>query len=253
MKKLCVIFVILMILLSFSGCYEKLDKNVPTPKPSPEVQTRSADEGIDYKATEIQNTTAIKGSLSAIVQKVSPAVVGLTVQYKDREGLGLGSGVIAHSDGYIITNFHVAGNSNAIEIILYDTTKVPAQIIWADAALDLAIVKIEGGPYYGAKLGSAENAEVGDTVLAFGTPLALKFQHTVTSGIVSAKNRTLSIPSEKSVSFMEDLLQTDASINPGNSGGPLVNVKGEVIGINTLKVTDAEGLRFQYQLKYVSL
>jgi S1-C subfamily serine protease len=244
MKNLYIIFVILMILLSFSGCYEKLDKNVPTPKPSPEVQTRSADEGIDYKATEIQNTTAIKGSLSAIVQKVSPAVVGLTVQYKDREGLGLGSGVIAHSDGYIITNFHVAGNSNAIEIILYDTTKVPAQIIWADAALDLAIVKIEGGPYYGAKLGSAENAEVGDTVLAFGTPLALKFQHTVTSGIVSAKNRTLSIPSEKSVSFMEDLLQTDASINPGNSGGPLVNVKGEVIGINTLKVTDAEGLGF---------
>lgn len=244
MKKISIILIILAIMLSFSGCYERLDKNVPTPRPSPEVQSQSADEGVDYEATEIRNTTAIRGSLSAIVQKVSPAVVGLTVQYSDKEGLGLGSGVIAHKDGYIITNFHVAGNANSIEIILHDATKVPAQIIWADAALDLAIVKAEGGPYYGAKLGSAESAEVGDSVLAFGTPLALKFQHTVTSGIVSAKNRTLSIPSEKSVSFMEDLLQTDASINPGNSGGPLVNMRGEVIGINTLKVTDAEGLGF---------
>ena len=123
-----------------------------------------------------------------------------------------------------------------ITAVLQDGSKVPARRVWGDRALDLAVIKCEGGPYPSASLGTIENLQVGEPVIAIGTPLDLAFQHTVTSGIVSAKDRTLQVPTEQGLSFMEELIQTDASINPGNSGGPLLNLSGQVIGINTVKI-----------------
>jgi S1-C subfamily serine protease len=110
--------------------------------------------------------------------------------------------------------------------------------------LDLAIIKVDAVNLPAAVLGNSQQLEVGDLAIAIGTPLALQFKHTVTSGIISALNRTVQVPTERGQNFMEDLIQTDASINPGNSGGPLINANGEVIGINTIKVSSAEGIGF---------
>jgi len=157
---------------------------------------------------------------------------------------GVGSGVIVHSKGYILTNDHVAGGADEIRVILHDGKELEGEVKWTDPTLDLAIVKVEGDDLPEARLGESERLLVGEPVIAIGTPLGLQFQHTVTAGIISALDRTVQVPTELGENFMEDLIQTDASINPGNSGGPLINLSGEVIGINTVKVTSAEGIGF---------
>ncbi|MBE5812555.1 MAG: trypsin-like serine protease [Clostridiales bacterium] len=177
------------------------------------------------------------------------AVVGIAVEKrygnKWTQKLGnnwsVGSGFIVDSTGYIVTNYHVIGNTDSeVYITLYGGDTVKGRTVWANSDLDLAIIKIEvaGLPYM--KLGDSMNLTIGEEVYAIGNPLGFEFQRTVTSGIVSGTNRSINING----SYMEDLIQTDASINSGNSGGPLVNKKGEVIGINTIKVESAEGIGF---------
>lgn len=186
-----------------------------------------------------------------IVKLVSPSVVGLAVklQKTDASGLrksieGIGTGIIVDSSGYILTNHHVAGAADEITVVFRDGTRAPAQKVWSDSSLDLAVIKMDGKGYPAARLGSVEDVEVGEPAIAIGTPLDMAYQHTVTVGVVSAKGRTLEVPTDDGVSFMEELIQTDASINPGNSGGPLCSDDGTVIGINTVKVSDAEGMGF---------
>jgi serine protease Do len=131
---------------------------------------------------------------------------------------------------------------------LFDGREIKGKLIWSNEGLDLAILKITGDNLTVAPLGDSKMLTVGDTAIAIGNPLGLTFQRTVTSGIISAINRTIG---EVGGIFMEDLLQTDASINPGNSGGPLININGEVIGINTVKVTSAEGMGFAIPINIV--
>jgi S1-C subfamily serine protease len=158
---------------------------------------------------------------------------------------GIGSGVIVHSTGYILTNEHVVGGDpENIKVILENGDELEGRNLWSDPTLDLAIVKVDAVNLPAAVLGNSQQLEVGDMAIAIGTPLGLQFKHTVTSGIISALNRTVKVPTERGQNYMEDLIQTDASINPGNSGGPLINANGEVVGINTIKVTSAEGIGF---------
>jgi len=156
----------------------------------------------------------------------------------------LGSGVIISADGYIITNNHVVANADSVEVELYDGTKQKAKLIGTDPNTDLAVVKIDPtmNMQY-ATLGDSDEVKVGEWVIAIGSPRGLDW--TVTAGIVSAKNRS-EIGALGPAGY-EDFIQTDASINPGNSGGPLINLKGEVIGINSLIVSasmGSEGLGF---------
>ncbi|MGQ9705438.1 MAG: DegQ family serine endoprotease [bacterium] len=144
-------------------------------------------------------------------------------QYKS---YGEGSGVIVSSDGYILTNNHVIENSEKIKIQLHDGREFDAKIVGSDPMTDIAVLKIDGKDLPIAKLGDSDKVKVGQIVIAIGHPL--RQSHTVTAGIISAVGR-----SNVSLADYEDFLQTDAAINPGNSGGPLVNLKGEVIGINT--------------------
>jgi S1-C subfamily serine protease len=192
-------------------------------------------------------------SISQVVKKVSPSVVGISTLHTSRSTLwdgkqvieGVGSGVIVHHTGYILTNDHVVGgNAARITVILQNGDELEGRTLWSDPTLDLAIVKVDAVNLPAATLGDSQQLEVGDIAIAIGTPLGLQFQHTVTSGIISALNRTVQVPTERGQNFMEDLIQTDASINPGNSGGPLINIRGEVVGINTIKVTSAEGIGF---------
>lgn len=158
----------------------------------------------------------------------------------------MGSGVIASSDGYIITNHHVVGSRlGYVEVTLHNGETLQGKVVWSEGGLDLAVVKIDGTDYPYCELGDVKNLRVGESVFAIGNPLSMQFQRTVTAGIVSALGRSISVENEKGEqSYMEDLIQTDASINPGNSGGPLINSAGEVVGINTVKVSSAEGMGF---------
>lgn len=213
------------------------------PKETPITETKQV-------VVETKNTDITKAA-----EEVIPTVVGIRTTKIQRGWLqnkkiqGVGSGVIIDKDGYILTNNHVAGyTSSNIVVSLYDGRETGGVVVWADEVLDLAIVKINEPNLKVARLGDSKILKIGESVLAIGNPLGLTFQRTVTSGIVSALNRTIEIAEGV---FMEDLIQTDASINPGNSGGPLVNISGEVVGINTVKVTTAEGIGFSVPINIV--
>ena len=190
----------------------------------------------------------------SVARNATAGVVGITVERAVKDNLfdrsrktevGFGSGVVVSSDGYILTNNHVAGGkSNRIVVSFADGRNVDGKVVWADPVLDLAAVKVNLTGLTPLTLGDASRLEVGEQAIAIGNPLGLDFQRSVTSGIISALNRTITIETDTGTNYMEDLIQTDASINPGNSGGPLLNSKGEVIGINTVKVTSAEGMGF---------
>lgn len=188
--------------------------------------------------------------IPAVAKKAMPSVVGITtitVQrdlfFGARKGQGVGTGVIVDSRGYILTNSHVVndGTSEEVNVLLYDGDTIKAEVLWNDPTLDLAVLKVNAGDLTTATLGNSDEIVVGETAVAIGNPLGLTFERTVTSGIISGLERSIPLNEFESI---EGLIQTDASINPGNSGGPLLNSKGEVIGINTAKIQTGEGLGF---------
>ena len=147
--------------------------------------------------------------------------------------MGLGSGVIIDREGYILTNEHVVGDADKITVTLPDGREFKAQLKGTDKRSDLAVIKIEGNNFPAAGLGDSDGVKIGQWVVAIGNPFGYAIHNpepTVTAGVISALHRSLGkISADRDYN---DLIQTDAAINPGNSGGPLVNLKGEVIGIN---------------------
>jgi len=188
-------------------------------------------------------------AVEAVAKKAMGSVVGITtVQIQrqfiwEREVEGIGSGVIVDSNGYILTNSHVIadGQAKSINVLFENGDTLPGKVLWNDSTLDIAILKVDAKGLQEAELGDSDSLEVGQLAVAIGNPLGLDFQRTVTSGVISGLNRSIRIDE---YNIMENLIQTDASINPGNSGGPLLNAKGQVIGINTAKVQTGEGLGF---------
>lgn len=195
----------------------------------------------------------------AVSQKDTQAVVGISsIEFQrqyyilEKKVEGVGSGFIVNKNGYILTNNHVASpSSKNLTIYLSDGSTLPGKVLWSDSTLDLSVVKINAKNLPIVPLGDSDNNVVGQTVFAIGNPLGLRFERTVTSGIISALNRSLPIEEDNKQKIMEDLIQTDASINPGNSGGPLVDSRGNAIGINTAKVTTAEGLGFAIPINII--
>ncbi|MEJ2313839.1 MAG: DegQ family serine endoprotease, partial [Nitrospirota bacterium] len=147
-------------------------------------------------------------------------------QPQERDVTSLGSGVIVREDGYIITNHHVVKDADEIKVTLYDKRELEGRVIGSDPKTDIAVVKVDATGLPAIDWGDSDKLKVGETVIAVGIPFGL--DHTVTTGIVSAKGRA-----NVRIAEYEDFIQTDAAINPGNSGGPLVNVRGELVGINT--------------------
>ena len=176
-------------------------------------------------ATAVPATIPEANSAVDAVQKVGPAVV--TVINRSAQGIGSGSGVIVSPEGYIITNNHVVEGGRALAVVFADNSRREAELIGTDPLNDIAVIRVAGELPAVATIGDAATLQPGETVLAIGSPLG-NFRNSVTSGVVSALNR--------SVGSMEGLIQTDAAINSGNSGGPLINLRGEVVGINTLVV-----------------
>ncbi len=195
-----------------------------------------------------------QNGISGTISDVSDSVVGISfmnmngkdlLKLNSIENMGLGSGVIVSSKGYIVTNQHIAQKlGSSVTVTLNDGEKVQGKVIWNEETIDLAIIKVKARNLKAAKLGDSDNIFVGDGVIAIGNPLGLEFKGTCTKGIVSGVNRTFLFEDDGEEFFMEDLIQTDASINPGNSGGPLIDEYGRVIGINTIKLEAAEGIGF---------
>ncbi|MBR3003102.1 MAG: trypsin-like peptidase domain-containing protein [Clostridia bacterium] len=134
---------------------------------------------------------------------------------------------------------------------LEDGRNYDGTVVWSDIDLDLSIVRVNAKDLSAVKLGDSNSIRVGESVYAIGNPIGFEFRRTVTSGIISAKNRTIKLEEENNLSYMTDLIQTDATINPGNSGGPLIYPNGEVIGINTVKISSAEGIGFAVPINVV--
>lgn len=182
--------------------------------------------------TQPVEVVSVSDAMVEAVKRVAPAVVTVTVT--GSTGQGSGSGVIISDQGYIITNNHVVSGGNRYYVLFADGTRREAELVGTDSLNDIAVLKVDGEVPGVAAIGDSSALQPGETVLAIGSPLG-NFRNTVTAGVVSALNR--SVPG----SGMEGLIQTDAAINSGNSGGPLINLRGEVVGINTLVVRNDLG------------
>lgn len=227
--------------------------------------------------TNTQNSTTItqtsvknENSTTKAVDKVKDAVVSIITYSANSQnslfGYGesdtdtnteqvssQGSGVIYKKDGeyaYIVTNTHVINGAKKVDIRLADGTKVPGEIVGTDTYSDIAVVKISSEKVSAvAEFGDSSKLTVGETAIAIGSPLGSEYANTVTQGIVSSLNRTVSLKSEDGQAISTKAIQTDTAINPGNSGGPLINIQGQVIGITSSKIatnggTSVEGLGF---------
>jgi serine protease Do len=204
---------------------------------------------------QAQSQAARRTPVVAVAEKVSPAVVNVSAESvvrevdpffgmffgpSERRTQSLGSGLIIDANGVVVTNAHVIEGASRIVVTTLDGRELDADILGSDRDADLAVLKVKARGLPAIPLGRSGDLMIGETVVAIGNPFGLS--HTVTSGVLSAVGRT--VPSERGERVFTDFLQTDASINPGNSGGPLVNILGEVIGINTAIIQGASGIGF---------
>lgn len=252
-KTIFIIFIFLLIVtlvVSLVRLYNRTDVK----KINEEIQ-------VDRTSKTLENTKENDITIEEIIEETNYSVVGISkikemgssiFQTDGIEKLGLGTGVIVSSNGYIITNKHVSGDkfSNCY-VTLENGSTYNANVVWADTTLDLSIVKINLEGLKTAQLGDSNSVKAGQTVYAIGNPIGYEFERTVTSGIISAKSRTLKFTEDGEEILMTDLIQTDATINPGNSGGPLINAEGKVIGINSLKIDSAEGIGFAVPINVI--
>ena len=213
----------------------------------------------DY-AKNVNNFTDNKVSTVDMLENITQSVVGISklsstggsiLNNVKSDDLGLGTGIIVSSNGYILSNCHVTGEKYSNCYVTVNENTYNGTVQWSDVNLDLSIVKIGANDLTYVSFGDSSSIKVGENVFAIGNPIGYEFRKTVTSGIISALNRTIKIDENDSTSYISDLIQTDATINPGNSGGPLVSATGEVIGINTVKITSAEGIGFAVPINVV--
>lgn len=257
LKKVLIIFSIVMILWIL-GCYmyvtynniEISDNSYETEKLQSTIQEQT-----------VENEEENSKKVADIIEETTEKVVGISklksagssILTKSTENeLGLGTGIIVSDNGYILSNEHVTGSKySKCYVTLENGSNYDGTVMWSDTDLDLSITKINAKNLKYVNLGDSSKIRVGETVYAIGNPIGFEFRRTVTSGIISAKNRTIKLEEADKSSYMTDLIQTDATINPGNSGGPLIYPNGEVIGINTVKISSAEGIGFAIPINII--
>lgn len=202
--------------------------------------------------------TRAETDIANLVSKVSPSVVSITTQSQSQTYFGIaqqegaGTGIVVSKDGYIMTNKHVVNNATAVGIVLSDGTGYDnVKVVGTDPLNDVAFLKIPNvKSLTPVELGNSSSIRVGQQVVAIGNSLG-QYQNTVTSGIISGKGRPVAAQDGNTVANLTDLLQTDAAINPGNSGGPLLNMAGQVVGMNTAVAAEAQGIGFAIPINSV--
>uniref|UniRef100_A0A831TCN7 PDZ domain-containing protein n=1 Tax=Thermorudis peleae TaxID=1382356 RepID=A0A831TCN7_9BACT len=248
---------LIMLLALGAGC------SVQQPAPGSSPTATPAASGATTPSTNPSNTSPanppapaansgtvdLATAVEEVAREVSPAVAFVTVRKVETDIFGFGqvvegegSGVVFDQRGYILTNDHVVGEALEIVVVLPDGRQFAGRVVGRSPENDIAVIKVDGDNLPVAKLGDSDTLRVGQWVVAIGNALGLEGGPTVTAGVISALNRTIR-PGPNEPPF-GPLIQTDAAINPGNSGGPLVNLQGEVVGINTAKVRQAEGIGF---------
>ena len=248
---ICTIIIITLIYLY--DTYQKIEIN------NSNYETKKVQSTINEQTVE--NTIENSKTVADVLENTMESVVGIS-KLKDNgisifssnneTLLGLGTGLIVTENGYILSNEHVTGGKySTCYITLENGKKYDGKVVWSDTDLDLSITKIDAKELKYITLGDSSNIKVGESVYAIGNPIGFEFRRTVTSGIISAKNRSIKLEENNNISYMSDLIQTDATINPGNSGGPLIYPNGEVIGINTVKISSAEGIGFAIPINVV--
>jgi serine protease Do len=247
-KYLLACLVIIVCLVVASGCPLPSFEFPPatTTSPPPTTSVNPIDPGWTPPSADGQDQ--LLPSIADVVALVRPSVVAINTEYTGYDIFNqpftqqaAGSGWVIDEDGLIVTNNHVVENADSVTVTMADGRTFPAETVRADSLSDLAIVKVDAGNLPAAKVGNSDTLLVGDWVVAIGNSLGMGIS--ATSGIVSAKGVSLSVSAGQT---QEDLIQTDAAINPGNSGGPLVNMAGEVIGINSIKIAQVgvEGMGY---------
>ena len=209
----------------------------------------------------VENQAEKSKSTIDLIENVTKSVCGISklsnaggsiLSTATESELGLGTGIVISENGYILSNSHVTGEKySTCYVTIEDKDTYTGTVLWADNSLDLSLIKIKATNLVVADIGKSKNLRVGETVYAIGNPVGFEFRRTVTSGIVSALNRTVKLQEDGKDVYMSDLIQTDATINPGNSGGPLINIEGKVIGVNSVKITSAEGIGFAIPIDVV--
>jgi len=243
----------LILLLSFNsaGCLTFSPQVPELPLPAKPANTQDSSAPINpgwISPPQKDEFTQPVLSIPEIVRKVTPSVVAIQTEvitydifFQPIPQQGAGTGIIIDSQGYVVTNYHVVENAKNIQVTLTDGRTFPAIKVRGDPWADLAIIEIEAKDLPEAEIGRSETLVVGEGVVAIGNALALEGGPTVTSGIVSYLGRSIQEPNGI---VLYDLIQTDAAINPGNSGGPLLNMAGQVVGINTAIAAQAENIGF---------
>ena len=209
-------------------------------------------------AEDIATAEDLGQAFSAVAERVNPAVVqiqstrllaqggnnpfsqfGVPSPFGGGDGAqqGLGSGAFVSDDGYVVTNNHVIEDADELRVVLFDGREFEAEVVGADPFSDLAVIKIDGEDFPALSFGDSDALRVGQWVLAIGSPLSADLSNTVTSGIVSSLGRFSGAPDPRGRATISNYIQTDAAVNPGNSGGPLVNLRGEIVGINSAIAT----------------
>ena len=240
--------IIILSLCLWSGCFYIETPAPPSPEPSPPPADTATPIDPHWTPPPIEGQTPTLPDIASVVALVKPSVVAINTEYvtydifnRPYRQQGAGSGWIIDEDGLIVTNNHVVEGAKNVTVTLADGRTFPAETIRTDRLTDLAVVKVNAKSLPSAKVGDSAKLNVGDWVVAIGNSLGLGIS--ATKGIVSAKGVSLSVSAGQT---LYDLLQTDAAINPGNSGGPLVNMAGEVIGINSVKIAQVgvEGMGY---------
>ena len=240
----CLVCLLIGLTVFMTGCSNTGSKKAEAVKEKPATTATETQKPKEKDLNGARNTPIVIAA-----KKVGPAVGGITNKayvrdFFNRVALaerGTGSGVIYDASGLIATNNHVVEGAQEIIVSLSDGRSIKGKVLGADAATDLAVVKIDAANLPVATLGDSSTLQVGEPAIAIGNPLGLEFRGSVTAGVISALNRSIEIGDRKYT-----LIQTDAAINPGNSGGALVNADGEVVGINSAKiaVSGVEGIGF---------
>lgn len=234
------LFVAFTVTVSFGSVYIYTEHFAPASQSNNSTTQNTSQNTVTYLPTSTSDSL----TTPQIYEKTINSVVAISTYLNQggyQQAIGTGTGIIMSEDGYIITNAHVIEDGNQITVTLNDGTEYQAQVVGSDSKVDIAVIKVEATGLTAGNFGDSDSLVHGEPAIVIGNPLGMDFAGTITDGIISSTSREVKIDN-----YIMNLLQTNAAVNPGNSGGPLINCRGEIVGVVSAKISvdDVEGIGF---------